>query len=301
MIALGMPLQDVALATGFSSHSHFTQTFGSLLGQSPSSWRRQVAHTPQQAPPSPPHWGVMRPQRHAIGPRRGPNLARRLQTRPKPDESMGATRGPQRMPERDRTQHTLPARAAGGAQAQVPTGHDQPHRGLTEDERRLNERVRTLLDGGSITRLAATLGLNHESVRRYVRGTTSPPALFLLRLATRTDVDCRWLLTGQREPDEHALRSVATQALVRELERRLEPLRASSAAGAPAELQPEHRPTPDQDPTPTRPWDHARPATRCGSGSTRRLVSLAPAAGAPIVRCTVRPCRGVLDARGFRG
>ena len=41
-IATGMPLHGVAAATGFSSHSHFTQTFGSLLGESPSCWRRKI-------------------------------------------------------------------------------------------------------------------------------------------------------------------------------------------------------------------------------------------------------------------
>ncbi|NRA57132.1 MAG: helix-turn-helix transcriptional regulator [Phycisphaerales bacterium] len=41
-IATGMPLTDVASSTGFSSHSHFTQTFGSLLGESPSAWRRKI-------------------------------------------------------------------------------------------------------------------------------------------------------------------------------------------------------------------------------------------------------------------
>ncbi len=41
-IATGMPLTQVATSTGFSSHSHFTQTFGSLLGESPSAWRRKV-------------------------------------------------------------------------------------------------------------------------------------------------------------------------------------------------------------------------------------------------------------------
>jgi len=59
-IATGMPLTDVAMATGFSSHSHFTQTFGSLLGESPSSWRRKIlrpagepveAMTPRDATP----------------------------------------------------------------------------------------------------------------------------------------------------------------------------------------------------------------------------------------------------------
>lgn len=41
-IAQGLPLTEVAQATGFSSHSHFTQTFGHVLGESPSAWRRKV-------------------------------------------------------------------------------------------------------------------------------------------------------------------------------------------------------------------------------------------------------------------
>lgn len=41
-IAQGMPLNQVAASTGFSSHSHFTQTFGCLLGESPSAWRRKI-------------------------------------------------------------------------------------------------------------------------------------------------------------------------------------------------------------------------------------------------------------------
>ncbi len=42
LIAQGMALTDVAHATGFSSHSHFTQTFGCVLGESPSAWRRTI-------------------------------------------------------------------------------------------------------------------------------------------------------------------------------------------------------------------------------------------------------------------
>ncbi|MFI4914930.1 MAG: helix-turn-helix domain-containing protein [Phycisphaerales bacterium JB060] len=57
LIAQGMPLTGVAASTGFSSHSHFTQTFGSLLGERPSAWRRRVAP-----------------------PRRGPAMAERLTT-----------------------------------------------------------------------------------------------------------------------------------------------------------------------------------------------------------------------------
>lgn len=59
-IATGMPLTEVAEATGFSSHSHFTQTFGALLGESPSSWRRKIMHTGAGAAegrPSPPETG----------------------------------------------------------------------------------------------------------------------------------------------------------------------------------------------------------------------------------------------------
>lgn len=56
-IATGMPLTDVALATGFSSHSHFTQTFGAVLGESPSAWRRKIMRQPGTAPPTPQHNG----------------------------------------------------------------------------------------------------------------------------------------------------------------------------------------------------------------------------------------------------
>lgn len=42
LIALGVPLGKVATMTGFSSHSHFTQIFGQMLGESPSAWRRNI-------------------------------------------------------------------------------------------------------------------------------------------------------------------------------------------------------------------------------------------------------------------
>lgn len=53
-IAQGMPLNEVAACTGFSSHSHFTQTFGCLLGESPSAWRRKIMRPAVANPPSQP-------------------------------------------------------------------------------------------------------------------------------------------------------------------------------------------------------------------------------------------------------
>ena len=104
------------------------------------------------------------------------------------------------------------------------------HAGLTDDEAQLSDRVRSLVGPRGITHLARTLELNHESVRRYVRGATSPPALFLLRIAKNQDVDCRWLLTGQSDQDEQALRTASTQALVGELDRRLGVVRDAATA-----------------------------------------------------------------------
>jgi AraC-like DNA-binding protein len=52
LIAQGVPLTDVAASTGFSSHSHFTQTFGSLLGESPSAWRRKILRPCEADPPA---------------------------------------------------------------------------------------------------------------------------------------------------------------------------------------------------------------------------------------------------------
>ena len=52
-IATGMALTEVAAATGFSSHSHFTQTFGSLLGESPSAWRRKIMRPACEQAPEP--------------------------------------------------------------------------------------------------------------------------------------------------------------------------------------------------------------------------------------------------------
>lgn len=52
LIAQGMPLTKVAASTGFSSHSHFTQTFGSLLGESPSAWRRKILRPAGNAAPA---------------------------------------------------------------------------------------------------------------------------------------------------------------------------------------------------------------------------------------------------------
>jgi AraC-like DNA-binding protein len=79
LIAQGMALTEVAAGTGFSSHSHFTQTFGALLGESPSAWRRKIMRpaekagalpAPSPAAPSPAGPGAPMPGR-AMTPRTG--------------------------------------------------------------------------------------------------------------------------------------------------------------------------------------------------------------------------------------
>lgn len=81
-------------------------------------------------------------------------------------------------------------------------------------------RVRMLVGDRSITDFARVLDLNHESVRRYIRRKTAPPAVFLLRIADRIDVDADWLLTGRSRPDGVDLSDINTNQLVAELQRR---------------------------------------------------------------------------------
>ncbi len=125
--------------------------------------------------------------------------------------------------------------------------HDTPRsganirEGLADDELRLNDRVRSIVGNGGITEFARKLGLNHESVRRYVRGATAPPALFLLRVASRCDVDCRWLLTGEREHEAALLRSASTEALTREIDRRVEAFLELAQDHLPADVDPQKR------------------------------------------------------------
>lgn len=47
----------------------------------------------------------------------------------------------------------------------------------------------------SIRRFAKPLGVNHETLRRYMHN-GRVPASVLARIAARYDVDCNWLLTG---------------------------------------------------------------------------------------------------------
>ncbi len=95
---------------------------------------------------------------------------------------------------------------------------------LAREEAALVERTREAMGDTAITDFARRLGLNHESVRRYIRGLTSPPAVYLLRMAHRCDVDCHWLLTGQREHAQRWLRTVDTKVLTAELSRRADAL-----------------------------------------------------------------------------
>ncbi len=91
---------------------------------------------------------------------------------------------------------------------------------ISDEERELAARLRDVLGSQCVTQFARTLDLNHESVRRYVRGMTSPPALFLMRVARHYPVDTNWLLTGQDAETHEFLRTVKTTDLAAELERR---------------------------------------------------------------------------------
>ncbi len=91
---------------------------------------------------------------------------------------------------------------------------------LSESERQLAERLREVMGDRCVTEYARSLDLNHESVRRYIRGMTPPSAKFLIRVTERYRVDANWLLTGERLDNADSLRTVETAQLVAELERR---------------------------------------------------------------------------------
>ena len=89
-----------------------------------------------------------------------------------------------------------------------------------EEERRLVTRIREAVGDRGIAEFSRILELNHESVRRYVRGMTSPPAVFLMRIVERLGVDANWLLVGDDTRISQTLHTIDTVRLAAELERR---------------------------------------------------------------------------------
>lgn len=59
--------------------------------------------------------------------------------------------------------------------------------------------------------IARTLGTNHETVRRYLRGITAPSVHFLIRFSEMFRVDPGWLLTGRHPHFDGMDRSRSTE------------------------------------------------------------------------------------------
>ncbi len=89
-------------------------------------------------------------------------------------------------------------------------------------EKQMIDRVRHVVGGQCVTQTARRISMNHESVRRYLLGTTSAPAAFLLRIAENFDVNGHWLLTGKTDQAQQALQCVSTGELLAEVKRRAE-------------------------------------------------------------------------------
>lgn len=70
-------------------------------------------------------------------------------------------------------------------------------------EKRVRTRIRTVVAGASIARVASNLELNHESVRRALRSGTVSLEL-IVRLCVKYGVSSDWLLFGAGEPDAPA-------------------------------------------------------------------------------------------------
>lgn len=91
---------------------------------------------------------------------------------------------------------------------------------INDEESLLVSRIRETVGDQCVTQYARSLDMNHESVRRYIRGMTSPPAVFLMRVVERYGVDANWLLLGDDSQNTQTLRTIETVQLAAELERR---------------------------------------------------------------------------------
>lgn len=68
----------------------------------------------------------------------------------------------------------------------------------TSFQSEISKRLSATAGDTTYSHIARTLGTNHETVRRYLRGITAPSVEFLIRFSEMFRVDAGWLLTGRR-------------------------------------------------------------------------------------------------------
>lgn len=72
----------------------------------------------------------------------------------------------------------------------------------------LRERVITALGHGSFRALAAEFGVNHETLRRWLRGDSHLPAWFVAEVALRRGIDPALLMFGTPQKSNGTLNGV---------------------------------------------------------------------------------------------
>jgi transcriptional regulator with XRE-family HTH domain len=90
----------------------------------------------------------------------------------------------------------------------------------------IHERITIACSGLSCRELANRLGINHETVRRYLHG-AAPSVEFIANLAEALDLSAEWLVLGQGpmyrvEMVAHALEEAGPQRLLHALGKLLE-------------------------------------------------------------------------------
>lgn len=80
----------------------------------------------------------------------------------------------------------------------------------------LGARLRRVQGRLTAQAFADALGIHPESMRRYLKG-QGIPAMLLVRVVDRFDVDAGWLLTGRETPASALLTRVSTDRLLAEV------------------------------------------------------------------------------------
>jgi transcriptional regulator with XRE-family HTH domain len=80
----------------------------------------------------------------------------------------------------------------------------------------LGARLRRVQGRLTAQAFADALGVHAESMRRYLKG-QGIPAMLLVRVMERFDVDAGWLLTGRETPAAALLTRVSTDRLLAEV------------------------------------------------------------------------------------
>lgn len=70
-------------------------------------------------------------------------------------------------------------------------------RAFSAAELEMAERLRTALEGRTISEIGDAIDMHPESIRRVLRGMNRPPARFLALVCEHMDISAEWLLLGR--------------------------------------------------------------------------------------------------------